>query len=57
MKKYKIEMVRIPKPRFEAAKEIEEIINEFYEEGWNVKSLTFLSDIYAYEIFLVRAEE
>lgn len=57
MQKYKIEMIRIPKPRFEAAKEIEKIINDFYDEGWSVRSLNFLPDIYTYEIFLVKSEE
>lgn len=53
-KEYKIEMIRISKPRNIASKELEGIINEHAKDGWVVKSILFHNEIYSYEVFFVR---
>ena len=51
-KEIRIELFRSTKPRLVASKELQEFINGFIKEGWNLKSILFHSDILAYEILL-----
>ena len=53
-KEYKIEMIRISKPRHIASKGLEGIINKYAKDGWVVKSILFHSEIYSYEVVFVK---
>ncbi len=54
---YRIEMIRISKPRIYASKEVEAFINSQAEEGWNLRSIMFHADILTYEIVFIRQRE
>ena len=53
-KEYKIEMIRITKPRPLASKELEGVINKYAMEGWTVKSIFFYNEIYSYEVLFAK---
>ena len=53
-KEYKIEMIRISKPRRIASKGLEGIINKYAKDGWVVKSILFHNEIYSYEVVFVK---
>lgn len=51
---YKVEILRVAKPRLLASKDVEKFINEYSSKGWTMYRMNFDSQILAYEIVFTR---
>ncbi len=51
---YKVEMLRITKPRLLANKDVEIFINKYAQKGWTLSRINYDSQLLAYEIVFVR---